>query len=425
MVDSTGINPMIAVKAGIDASQSMTENYRKAQAYNALAQMYGPQVGNMDWGQAQTAYGAQQKLPGELEAQTLTNQDKRQTNAFNEINNPIKLEQNRANVDSTRSSTDYTRSSTDYNNQTMDSRVQQSQNTARKGTLDNRKAAIGLNDDQSERERNAAQGIIAAIKPRIAAGEDPAKVFDEVAPQISAHENVDPGQMQALKQQFVQNPAGTIQAIEDSLAAVRPATAAQRNVNAAAKLDLERRRVELAEKKANPPTSEAGVAATLGQFEHLDRTFNDLIGTDENPGLTDKVSRNTMLRTGANVIEKMTGGGVDADNVAYIKNLQSLTSAFGLDALQRLKATGASLGSVTEGEHKLLQDSVARLQSTRDPQEIKRELVIMRRAYERYKTALTRDLEKKPGGAAALEKVQGAPEADTDARRKALLDKYR
>ena len=67
-----------------------------------------------------------------------------------------------------------------------------------------------------------------------------------------------------------------------------------------------------------------------------------------------------------------------------------------------------------------------------DPEDIRREMIVLKHHYDRYQSALMSDLKKRPGGAAALATVEGldkpaaaaAPE-DEAVRRKALLDKYR
>ena len=113
-ISSGEFNPGIALKAGADFSQNVFTAERKARQYNALRQMFGDAVGPDDTlAQLDANRRANVKLPGELENQTLTNQGLRQTNAFNELNNPLKLEQSRATIESTRANTDHTRSSTD------------------------------------------------------------------------------------------------------------------------------------------------------------------------------------------------------------------------------------------------------------------------------------------------------------------------
>ena len=421
-------NPMIAVKSGVDTSQAMITNERKARQYNALRQLYGDAVGPDDTlAQLDANNRANQKLPGELEAQALTNAGKRQENAFNDLMNPLKLQQTQGAID--KQSLD-----NDYNRQTMGSRVQQEAAKAAQGQqtvqLNKQKIDKGeaeSEDSAAERQRNAALGIVAAAKERIAANEDPTTVWNSIAPQIAAMENVDPGQLSQLRDMFLRDPKGTIGMVEQHANATRPQSAYLRSQAAMVSAQAARERAAAATAKANPPLTEAGVTSVIEQGNNVNRTLDSLIGTPEKPGLVDRVTRNPIMRTFNQMVERSTGGGFDTNEVAYIKDLQTLTASLGLDALQRLKAQGVTLGQVTEAEHALLQQSVARLQSTRDPVVMRDELQRIRTHYQRYQAALLNDMRKKPGGAETLERVQGGAPAEGDqaARRKALLDKYR
>lgn len=401
-MEVTNFNPMIALKAGIDSSQAMVENYRKAQAYNALSQMYGPQVGNLDWQQAQSAYGAQQKLPGELESQ-------RQTNAFNEIMNPLKIQKQQGDIAQLGLQNDYDR-------QTMGSRVEE-QNlkpaTARlmqrKTEIGNQKDEAALSDDQAERERNAAQGIIAAVKPRIEAGEDPGKVFDEVAPQIAAHENVDPGKMAALRRGFIANPRGIIQATEDSINAVRPNAALARTQNQERALALKERELALKERKANPPVTESAVASLEAKNGVLDRAFDSLIGTDDRPGLSEEATSSPMTRGLHNLTKKVTGTTFSETENEYRAAIDTVTANLGLDVLRGLKAQGVGLGSVTEAEHRLMQASagLADAAESRNPRRVREALIALRQTHREAWAAVMADLKARPGGVEALQAVQG------------------
>ena len=60
------------------------------------------------------------------------------------------------------------------------------------------------------------------------------------------------------------------------------------------------------------------------------------------------------------------------------KTLQSIRSSIGLDRLQELKKAGGSLGSVTEAEHQLLQSDLVNLDASQSPEQLKRNLEIIR-----------------------------------------------
>jgi len=401
VVGFTDFNPAVAAKAGIETTQAMFNAERKARQYNALRQIYGDAVGPDDTlAQLDANSRANQKLPGELEDQTLTNAGKRQTNAFNELMNPIKVQQGQADLTKTQQGNDYDR-------QTMGSRVQQQANTAAKGALDNQKTQSGLDDERAERERTAAQGIVAAVKEAMAAGEDPQQAFDRIAPQIAAHENVDLGQLSQLRQMFLADPAKTIKATEDYIAAARPNTALLRAQAQMTQAQASKERAATAASKNNPNVRDADVASLQSEAATVGRAFDSALGTEDKLGTVDAISSNTPTRAFHEFLAgKNNGITLSGAENAFRADLNTITSALGLDKLQALRAKGVSLGSVTEGEHDKMQASVSRLKGMTDPREIRRELIVLKHHYDRYQRALMTDLSKRPGGAEAMKDVQ-------------------
>ncbi len=415
-ISSGEFNPGIALKAGADFSQNVFTAERKARQYNALRQMFGDAVGPDDTlAQLDANRRANTKLPGELENQTLTNQGLRQTNAFNELNNPLKLEQSRATIEGTRANTDYTRSSTDYNTQTMDSRVQQSQNTARKGVLDNQKAEAGLADDQAERERTAAQGIISAVKERIAKGEDPGRAFDSVAPQVAAMEGVDPGRLRSLRDSFVQNPKGTIQAMEDYIGAARPNTAL-------IQAEAARRRSEAAQTAADAKAKGKTADTAAKDFTDFSkRDVPDLIAglrkdMDEagDPGPLGRSALSFAQRSGVNVNDAQ---------YQMRSRIETLKNRLGTHNLQAFRAQGLTFGQITEKEFERIAAAVQNLDPNQSPERLRENLDKIEGMYTNWLAKVEAENPQlagkgKPGGA-------DKPADDQSARRKALLDKYR
>lgn len=420
-------NPMIAVKAGADMAQGMFNAERKARQYNALREMFGNAVGPDDTlAQLDLNRRANELQPGALEKQALDNASTRQTNAFNEVMNPLKIQEKQ--------------DTNAYNAQTLPSRVAvQNQQP----TLNDQKIQAGrqkiaeneatLGDNRAERERTAAQGIIAAVKERVERGEDPAQAFDSVAGHVAAMENVDPGQLRSLRESFVRDPKGTISAMENYIGAARPNTALMQAQASQTRAAASQVAADAKAKKLNPETQAADVASLESENATVGRAFDSLIGTPDRPGTVDSLSSSTPTRAFHEWIAgKNNGITLSGAENAFRADLNTIVSTLGLDKLQAIRAKGVSLGQVTEGEHKLLQASVTRLKGMTDPEEIRREMIVLKHHYDRYQSALMSDLKKRPGGAAALATVEGldkpaaaaAPE-DEAVRRKALLDKYR
>ena len=61
------------------------------------------------------------------------------------------------------------------------------------------------------------------------------------------------------------------------------------------------------------------------------------------------------------------------------KTLESIRSSIGLDRLTELKKAGGTLGSVTQEEHRLLQTDLVNLDASQSPEQLKRNLEIIRK----------------------------------------------
>lgn len=389
-------NPFTAAQAGANLDQGIEDNRRKTLAYNALRAMYGDVAGDPAANQQLFATSAaQQKLPGELEEQGLKNQSTRHENAFNEALNPMKLEKSRLDLDFTR--------------QTQPTAIQDAQEQLRTSQLANQKTQAGMSDDEAERKRTVITGVVAAIKDRIARGEDPAKVFDEVAPQIAAMGGIDPAALRAQRDALVRDPAGTVKAWDQAIGAAWPNADAARTANSAAKLDLQERALKLKEQKQNPPVTEAGVAGLLAKNRVLDRAFDRLGAGDSGTGLSGEVTDSPFLRGFYNVVEKGFGTTPSETENEYRAELSTIQANLGLDVLRGLKQQGVGLGSVTEAEHRLTQAAagLANAAQSRNPAKVREALIELRRTHREVWGAVMSDLQKRPGGMDALRAIQG------------------
>lgn len=367
-----------AERKGAENAQALFENMRKARAYNALRAQYGDQVGNLDWTQAQSAYGAQQKLPYELDRLGLGNEQTRQSIDYDAQANPLRLQAAQQSIDTQRQN---------YEHNALANPLERERTS-----LGNRKAGAALAEDDRERQRNAVQGLVAAAEPRIDAGEDPGKVFDELAPQMAALEGATPEEIARYKQMFMANPKGFLQAAKRSLEAVRPEAATRKIANDEARIRQAQERIDLAKAKQNPPVTEPAVAAQEAQNEHVMTTLDRI---EKN---ADKVFQAAPLRA----LQERTGISLTHADTAYRQDIGAIKASLGLDALARLKVDkGTSLGQVTHAEHDLLQKSVSALDAARDPQEVKQEIKRIRQFYQRYQTALRNYMASRPGGEAA------------------------
>lgn len=423
-------NPAINLKAGADFAKGVIEGERKTRAYNALRQLYGDAVGPDDTLAVLDANNrANQLQPGKLEAQTLENQATRQTNAFNELMNPLKLQQGQAALDKQTLSNDYDR-------QTMGSRVQQEANTAQQGqqTVQLNKQKIDKGeaegeDAQAERQRNAALGITAAAKERIANGEDPTSVWNSIAPQIAAMENVDPGQLTQLRDMFIRDPKGTIGMVEQHANATRPQSAYMRAQAAQTAAQAAMLRAQNAGQgkaaKQDPETIANALDLSTARINANIANIDRLTGVgDERGTLQKSMSRTGIGRT---LQESAAERGIALDSGSYgvHKDIDGIKHSISITDLENIKDLGLSLGRVTNVEFQAAANALESLDPREPPERTAEKLRVVRNFLAKageLKQERARRMREKAGVA-----QPGAAEAPTDdaARRKALLDKYR
>lgn len=417
-ISSGEFNPGIALKAGADFSQGVFTAERKARQYNALRAMFGDAVGPDDnLAQLDANRRSNQKLPGELEQQGLSNTALRQSNAFNELNNPQRLEAQRLQNEGLTTSNDYQRQTLPQRVQQQEQAVRRGEQTIAQGEQTLRKGEAGLADDQAERERTAAQGIISAVKTRIANGEDPARAFDSVAAQVAAMEGVDPGRLRQLRDAFVQNPRGTIQAMEDYIGAARPNTAL-------IQAEAQRRRSEAAATAADAKAKGKVVDNAAKDFTDFSkRDVPDLIA-----GLRrDMDEAGDPGPLGRSALSGMQKFGVNVNDAQYQmrSRIETLKNRLGTHNLQAFRAQGLTFGQITEKEFERVAAAVQNLDPNQSPERLRENLDKIETM---YKSWLAKVEAENPQLSARKSDDGAGARSDApvdDARRKALLDKYR
>ena len=419
-ISSGEFNPGIALKAGADFSQNVFTAERKARQYNALRAMFGDAVGPDDnLAQLDANRRANTKLPGELEQQSLSNTALRQSNAFNELNNPQQLEAQRLANEGAASTNEYSRRSMDSRVMQQDQAVRRGEQTIAQGAQTLRKGETELSDAQAERERTAAQGILSAVKQRIANGEDAATAFDAVAPQVAAMEGVDPGRLRALRDAFVKNPSGTIQAMEDYIGAARPNTAL-------IQAEASRRRSEAAQTAADAKAK--GKVADTGAKSFTDFSKRDV--PDLIAGIRadmDAAGDPGPLGRSALTFGQKIGVNVNDAQYQMRSRIETLKNRLGTHNLQAFRAQGLTFGQITEKEFERVAAAVQNLDPNQSPERLRENLDKIERMYTDWLAKVEAEnpqLNAKPsdGGASAR---ADKPVDDQAARRKALLDKYR
>ena len=410
-IDSSGINPMIAVKAGADMAQGMAIAERKATAYNALRSIYGDVVGPDDTAaQLSAMLIAQKKLPGELESQSLTNQTAKQNLDYNALANPERLIGLQQGNTAKRLDNEFDAANMpqrlELNRQAVtagNQRIEQNKQTLR----DNDNT---YNDAITEKERNVAQGVIAGVKEAMEKGESPQAAFDRVLPQVAAMEGIDPSKLHALRQRFIDNPQATISAMEAHMNTVRPNTAMMR-------AQADQQRAATAQAKQDAKTKAAGGSNFIRESqENVQNIVGNILKDIPN------VSTNVIARGLLGKVDAV-GLGLNETETRYQRNLGSLRNMLGVEALAQRRASGLTFGQVTEKEFDKIAMSVAGLDNIRNPEDIKNEVTRIGGMYQR----LLESDDYKAGQAKAAKNGPAVPALDPGeaARRKTLLDRYR
>lgn len=390
-------NPFSTAKIAADLSQSEYERGRQADAYNALREMYGDQVGNLDWRQAQATDAATQKLPGELEQQQLANQGTRQTNAFNELMNPMRVEQARQTLD--------------FDQQANPLRLQGAQQglklTQQKIDSGDQEAA----DATAERNRNFVLGLTAAAKQRLAAGESPASVWAGLAPHLASMEGADPDKVKAIGGHFLANPSHFIESSEAAANAIRPNTAYMRAQADQARAEAARTRAATAGgggAKAGLQTSpQAQWGALKTSIGALDQGIMNIDAAVADDGIIDRGTAGTQTgRNIAGLFLKAFGGRPTEEGQEAESAIDNIKKAVSVIDLENMKAFGVG-GMNSDARFKAASDAIASLRPNDPPEVTKkklRDVQVWLRDVREFRRLQVQQLEQQHGSAITRER---------------------
>ena len=421
-IDSGTFNPALNLKAGADFAQGLFVAERKARQYNALREIYGDAVGPDDSLSVLDANNrANQKLPGELEGQSLTNKTAAQNLAYNALANPERLAQLKLNNENTSLSNDYNRA-------TQDSRVQVAQQAPVLGQqrIEQNRQTIRDNDNTyndaiTEKERNAAQGVIAGVKEAMANGESPEAAFDRVLPQVAAMEGIDPSKLKALRQKFIDNPQATIAAMETHMNTVRPNTALMR-----AQADQQRAANKGAggKAKSDPETIANALDLSASRIDANVNTIDRLMGNEKQPGtLHRSMARSGIGRTFQEMAAER-GLAFDPGSYGVHKDIDGIKHSISITDLENIKDLGLSLGRVTNVEFQAAANALESLDPREEPERTAEKLRVVR-AFLAKAGELKQERARRTREKAGVAQPGGAAPADAAAERRALIERYK
>ena len=340
-------NPMDSALKGAKLSQDYYDSKRKAAAYNALREQYGDIAGDPDSAVKLGNYLAQQqKLPLELEGMDLKNKTAQQSLDFNEQNNPLALERNSQIVQKGALDLDFQR-------QNDPTRLESNRQTLDTQRLGNVSKSHKIMDTNAARQRNAVLGVIGAVRANLEAGMDPQQAFDSVAPQIAAQEGVDPSMLAPIREKFLQNPKGVLDAIESGISAAHPNAALMRAQAAQTSAEAAKMRAENAGKgkeKSDPVTQLGALQVADARMTGNIDTIDQMLGTKDKPGLLSQGTSSSGLWRGVQNSLSERGIPISESNYSLHKALDEIKHSISITDLQNMRDLGVSLGRVTNVE---------------------------------------------------------------------------
>lgn len=383
--------------------QAEMDNWRKNKAMNALETIYGPTAGDPeDALKNQNYLTATQQDPLNTTALALRNAGTVTANAqagenldFSKQQHPLQLQQDQNVVQGGALANTATQQGIDLNKDLAPLKVAGAQNEVAGGAITNATNTDALAAAQAARQRASAQGLLATLTDAYNNGGDIGRTFDQIAPQIAQLEGVDPNHMAPLRQQFVADPAGTINHLQTALSAANPAPTTGKGAAA----------------NANSPQARAQQADALEVIQS--RTAAVPTTIDQAGALIPKMSGSAILRKARAQIP-------GTPEYQFEALTHSITSNLSLDDLRSLRTSGLSLGRTNIAEFTASAQAFGNLDIGQDPGQIKSTLDRLSGTYkqinsnlgadvQRLRTAGTPHLETRPPAAAA------APPAATPA----------
>lgn len=231
-----------ALSEGAEFARGLTNDERKSAAYNALSNTYGVALaGDPDTAlkdqefmqREQTNPIAVKQAQSTLTGTDLTNAGTKQTNDYNALANPVRLQGLQDTNANTEATTANTQATTKRTNALLPGEL--TQQTAQTGltraqtgltgaetahtNAETAQSKFTLNTAQAQQDRTTAMGILAGLSDTAANGGDIGGAFDKVAPLIAKYEGVSPDHLTGLRQALVSDPVGTINKLSSAIQA--------------------------------------------------------------------------------------------------------------------------------------------------------------------------------------------------------------
>lgn len=432
-------DPARDLNAGADYANALTLAERKNAAYAALRKVYGDVAGDPEAALQMQTYGYNEKAaPLKLEGldlsnqnQDLQNQGQVEANAFNKSADPLKLQQLSLGNEGAQQQIDQSA-------QAFPLEQEQKRASIASTRANTASTQQGTDLKRAAQERQAGLAMIGALKATATSGGDVGAVFDRFAPVIAKMEGVDPNHLGPLRAAILQDPANTLNSLETALTApgasgahvssVVPAT--DRSGNQGSLITYSDGHQEFRAgatpfsiTKESLPSRQAGVEYKTDAKGNI--TGKVVPGTpqaDKQQQAADQRAAQasalqvTQERTRAvpsavqaavSLISQMSGSGVvrrarahipDTPEYQFEQYVKQIGTNLSLDDLRSLRASGTSLGRVTNTEFVASSHAFANLDLGQDPRTLASNLQRIGETYGRINDNLSSDIKRLNGG---------------------------
>lgn len=359
--------------------QAEMDNWRKNKAMNALETIYGPTAGDPeDALKNQNYLTATQQDPLNTTALALRNAGTVMANAqagenldFSKQQHPLQLQQDQNVVQGGALANTATQQGIDLNKDLAPLKVAGAQNEVAGGAITNATNTDALAAAQAARQRASAQGLLATLTDAYNNNGDIGRTFDQIAPQIAQLEGVDPNHMTPLRQQFVADPAGTINHLQTALSAANPA-----------------------------PTTSKGAAATNANSPQARATQADALEVIQSrtaavpPTIEQAAAFIPQMNQSSAIVRKARAQIPGTPENKFEALAHTITSNLSLDDLRSLRTSGLSLGRTNIAEFTASAQAFGNLDLVQDPSQIKSVLDRLSGTYKQINSNLGADIQR-------------------------------
>lgn len=360
---------------------------RKTAAYNALKSIYGDQAGDPDnWlkdTQAQANVEKQPFVAPQAAAdvgQTTANTNYLNANTANAVETGKYIApKSEADIAQSNAATGASQAQTATANAALPyvapkaqaeiaaSNAQTGQANASTNVLNTQAATA-----QGVQQRGAAAGLISTLSDTANKGGDMGAAFDQMAPQIAAMEGVDSAHLAPLRQMLIDDPTGTINKLQAGLQGInQQAIAGSGKANAATLQTPQEKAAAISvirERTGNVPTQVLQAKALVPQF------------------------------SGSATMRKINENIPGTAEYKFDQLMHSMKPNLALTDIQNMKATGLSLGRVTNMEMQAAGDAYANMDLGQQPDALVQNLDHINQVFSTVNGNLDQDIQRLGGG---------------------------